>query len=567
MESSGNHLKNETQHTPDDELLAAELRDAFGLEAGASGFEVDLGSSSGGGSSARFTGFKRRKRHRPGSHLGDFEILEELGRGGMGIVYRARQISLDREVALKVLPEYGHRGPMAIQRFKTEARAAARLQHTNIVPVYAQGEDNGTFYYAMEYIRGASLDTAIRCRSRLLSPSNISLAPTPKSNLEARIASETAILASTDAGALAKEAETATKVEPLPEDVRKLHRERRDFCYLARLLSEVATAVQHAHEAGVVHRDLKPQNLLVGTDERLHITDFGLARLMDEPGLTMPGELMGTPAYLAPEQARADVGAIDERTDIYALGVTLYELLTLNRPFHGETREQILSGIKEREPAPPRSFDDHIPNDLQTICLKAMEKDPARRYATAEAMAEDLRRFADGRPILSRPAGPITRTIKWARRHKALSTAICSIFVVLVLASGLAASVMAGRKSEADALVDDVYERLVYFDYRATQAQLDTLDRAEELGGDTTRIAELRALAMLFRTNTPTSRPDALAITESLVDSDDADADVWYLHALALNCNDRMGEALSEWLRKADQLGRTRRPAVGCSAE
>jgi len=532
----------------DDDVLAQELRRAFDLGPDATGFEVDLGAPRDGGSSAapvwRGSKFDRVRQHRRGALLGDFEIVDELGRGGMGIVYRARQVSLSREVALKVLPDYAHRGPLAIQRFRNEARAAARLHHTNIVPIYAQGEEQGTFFYAMELVEGASLDAAIRCRTRLLSPSNPSLSLRPTVAGGSSIAGETL--------AISPNRTTAEPAQSL--NARTLHRARQDYCHLARLLAGVADGLDHAHRAGVVHRDIKPQNLLVGPDDQLHITDFGLARLADAPGITVTGEVMGTPAYLSPEQARADLGAIDGRTDIYSLGVTLYELLTLHRPFEGETREQVLTGIKEREPAPPRTFDEHIPKDLQTICLKAMEKDQSRRYASAGSMAEDLRRFADGRPILSRPAGLVTKAIKWARRHKAASIAIVASGIVMLLAGGLAASVVAARHRDAEALIDEVYERLVYYDYRATPEQFAALDRAEELGGDLPTIQLLRALGKLFdRTN----RDEWIAAREILagiVVANPQNTDARYLHATALDRTGRPADAAAE-IAIADKTG------------
>lgn len=517
----------------DEDQLAQELRDAFGLGPDASGFEVDLAAPRAGGSSAPFTGSARSRRHERGTLLGDFEILEELGRGGMGVVYRARQVSLGREVALKVLPDYAHRGPLAIQRFRNEARAAARLQHTNIVPIYAQGEDRDTFFYAMELIEGASLDAAIRERTRVLCPSNVALSAGP-SRITRQSSDAPTLPVDSRAGA-----SPASAGVNLLADARQLHRTVSDYRHLARLLAEVADGLDHAHRAGVIHRDIKPQNLLVGKDARLHITDFGLARLADAPTLTLSGEIMGTPAYLSPEQARADQSAVDGRTDIYSLGVTLYELLTLKRPFEGESREQILSGIKELEPQPPRDLDEHIPRDLQTICLKAMEKDPARRYPTAAALAEDLRRFAEGRPILSRPAGPLTKAIKWSRRHKAATTAIVSTGVVLLLAGGLAASLIKSRHREAEALIAEVWNRLVYYDYHATPEQLACLDRAQELGGNLADIRVLRALDMLFdrddQSRKQAARDELANITADYPDNTDAR----YLYAVAL---DRTGD-------------------------
>ncbi len=470
----------------EEDQLAAQLRDAFDLESDAHGLEVELSATRQRGSSAAFLDLGPPGRYAAGQVLGDFEILGELGRGGMGVVYRARQLSLSREVALKVLPGYGLRGPLAIQRFRNEARAAARLHHTNIVPIYARGEERGQFYYAMELIDGAGLDVAIQARSRILCPSNPSLTATPtRSDASPAPPTEPA-------------SQPPEITRPASNDAVHLHRHRQDYAHLARMMAEVAEALEHAHRAGIIHRDIKPQNLLVGLESRLHITDFGLARLADAPSLTMSGEVMGTPAYLSPEQVRGDQSAIDHRTDIYSFGVTLYELLTLRRPFEGESREQIMTAIREREPLAPRRIDPHIPRDMQTICLKAMDKDVNRRYATAADLADDLRRFADGRPIRSRPIGPITRAVKWARRHKAASTALTAAFVVLALTAGLAASLAAADRQQADAIIDDVYRRMVFVDFRPTPDLYAQLEQAEALGGDARRLRFLEALATLM---------------------------------------------------------------------
>jgi hypothetical protein len=538
------------ESSPEHERLAEELRDAFGLGPDASGFEVDLSAPGSGKSSARFTGFSRRTHHRRGTLLGDFECSTNWGEAVWAWSIAPGRFPWDARSRSRCCPITPSAGRWRSSAFRNEARAAARLQHTHIVPIYAQGEHDGTFFYAMELIEGASLDSAIRERTRLLSPSNPALSATPTALRRSDATAETAALteeaAAPDTSATR---ETSAIVDP-----RALRRTRADYRHLARLLAGVADGLEHAHAAGVVHRDIKPQNLLVGVDEHLHITDFGLARLADAPQITLSGEVMGTPAYLSPEQARADLGAIDGRTDIYSLGVTLYELLTLRRPFQGETREQILTGIKELEPATPRSLDEHIPRDLQTICLKAMEKNPARRYATAAAMAEDLRRFADQRPILSRPAGPITKAVKWCRRHKAASTAMAAACLVLILAAGLAVSVTRGRRASATSKIDDVRERLVFYNYRANDDQLNTLDEAEKLGGDPVAITRLRALAALFDPTDRTRRAEALDLLNEPAADATADADGLYLLALAL---DRNGEPARSDARiaEADALG------------
>ena len=314
----------ETNHGDwqDEDRLAADIREAFGLGTRSADIGVPACGPASPGSSAGQGGGSLDQWSLVGQRLDDFEVLGELGRGGMGVVYRARQLSLSREVALKVLPDSAHRGHSAVHRFRTEAQAAARLHHTNIVPIYAQGEAGGHLYYVMELIEGGSLYTAIKSRSRILCPSNASLA---------NHSATTTRLPDRPDGENAPADAPPPPATPAPADARMLHRTADDYRYLARLIAEVADALGHAHRCGVIHRDLKPQNLLVGRDGRLQITDFGLARLLDEPGVTLTGDVMGTPAYLSPEQIHADHGTIDHRTDIYSLGVTIYELLTLRR--------------------------------------------------------------------------------------------------------------------------------------------------------------------------------------------------------------------------------------------
>lgn len=478
-----------------------------------------------------------------GTRLADFKILGELGRGGMGIVYRARQISLGREVALKVLPRYARHGRVAVQRFRAEAQAAARLHHTNVVSIYAQGECEGQFYYAMELVDGVGLDTVIRSRPDLLS----STRARGGSSAGWGLASGTRI--DTDRGP----ARPAADIEaPRPPNWT-----REDYRHLARLLAEVADALDCAHRNNVIHRDVKPHNLLLGQNNRLHLTDFGLARLTDEPHLTISGEIMGTPAYLSPEQVRGDAGKIDHRTDIYSLGVTLFELLTRRKPFAGETREQIISGIRTTEPTPPRRIDRRIPIDLETICLRAMEKSPARRHPTAALLAEDLRRFAEGRPILSRRITPLAKAAKWVRRHQALTAALVSIGLAVVLGGGLILSVRSARQQEGQRLqqegqrlLRDAYEHLAYFDYRTPELVTADIERAAELGADPLELHLVRALA---GAGTP-YLSEAKAHLEAVREADPDDLRAWYLLAWMQR---REHESAAAWatFEQAEQRG------------
>ncbi|MFH0980884.1 MAG: protein kinase [Planctomycetota bacterium] len=455
-------------------LLSAEIREAFGSGAYEALRPEEVARAY---ASGRHAADAEPEPALIGARLGDFELLGELGRGGMGIVYRARQTSLNREVALKVLPSLAWRNRASVARFCRESQAAARLHHTNIVPIYAQGEHQGRFYYAMELIEGESLDSALRCDSSVagLTPRPV----TPPSGFPRS--------SGQGPGAVAEEGASRLEVSSIP-------RTRQDYRRIARLLAEVADGLAHAHRHGVIHRDVKPHNLLLGQDHRLHITDFGLAHLLDEPHLTLSGEVMGTPAYMSPEQVAGRRTEIDHRTDIYSLGVTLYELLTLRRPFEGRTREQIIHSICSAEPRPPRRLDPRIPLDLQTVCLRAMVKEPAGRYSTAAALAEDLRRFADDRPILTRRANWVTKALKWSRRHKAASTAIVAIGLAGVMTATWASGALASRHQEAARLTEKAYAELVYYDYHHPERVSDDLDQAEQLGGNARRLELIHAL-------------------------------------------------------------------------
>ncbi|MBK8099517.1 MAG: protein kinase [Planctomycetes bacterium] len=301
--------------------------------------------------------------------LGDFRILGEIGRGGMGVVYRARQRSLDREVALKVLPSHVTLQPSAVARFRREATLAARLEHPNIVAIHAVGDDGDTNFFAMELVDGAPLD----------------------------------------------------RIDPAtgkPRSVRQC----------VELCAAVADALAHAHEHGVLHRDVKPTNILVRKDGRPVLTDFGLARDVDQPGMTRTGAFAGTPHYTAPEQA-AGSKHVDARADVWSLGATLYELLTGRRAFEGDTVADVIEQIARREPVDPVRLVPALSPDLAAIVLKALEKDPARRYHSARAFADDLRAFLEFRPIAARRATPMRRLQRWIRREPLRAT-LAAVLVV-----------------------------------------------------------------------------------------------------------------------------------------
>lgn len=420
----------------------------------------------------------------PGRQLGDFLIEQQIGAGGMGVVYRAQQISLNRPVALKVLPPHLRSSESARTRFQREVEAAARLRHRNVVAVYTTGEELGTAYYAMELIIGSPLSQVVEeLRQRPVRQVGSCL-PVD--------APEGALDKSTH-GRSSELTPPPGEVTPPAVDLASLTTPDGYFSEVAKLMMKVAEGLAYAHSMQVIHRDIKPSNLLLGRDGEIHISDFGLARLMEEPGLTRTGDLLGTPYYMAPEQISAGYGAIDERTDVYALGATLFELLTLRKPFPGENREQVITKILHKEPTPPRSINRLVPRDLDTICLKALEKDPARRYASAADIAEDLRRFIERRPILARREGPVGRGIAWTRRHRAWSAAIAGICVLVVLAAFFAYRSHVAESKWTDTEFSRAFEsaQLAAIEGDLKKAEA-AIKQAEQLGAPPAQLSLLR---------------------------------------------------------------------------
>src|SRR5437870_7645112 len=307
--------------------------------------------------------------------LGDYELLEEVGRGGQGVVFRARQKSLNRTVALKVISLGQWASKAHLKRFRLEAEAAARLEHPGIVPIHEVGERDGSCYFSMQFIEGGQLDEVV-------------------------------------------------KREPMP--IRRA----------VELIANVARTVHYAHEHGILHRDIKPGNILLDAQGEPHLTDFGLARLVEtESSVTHTLDVIGTPSYMAPEQAVGNNAAVSRVTDVYGLGAVLYQLLTSQPPFAGGTTYETIKLLLDTEPRQPHALNPKIDRDLSTICLKCLEKDPKRRYSSALALAEDIERWLKHEPIRARRSGIFSRGRKWVRRNPT-SALLAASLIALATAAG-----------------------------------------------------------------------------------------------------------------------------------
>jgi serine/threonine protein kinase/Flp pilus assembly protein TadD len=341
--------------------------------------------------------------------IGDYRILREVGRGGMGIVYEAEQLSLGRRVALKVLPFAATMDPRHLDRFRNEAQAAAQLHHNHIVPVFGVGQDRGVHYYAMQFIEGQTLAEVIFDLSRHAPPEDC---PVEKN---------------TEKPPDTKRSVISTLGYPIknPDYFRKV----------AQLGIQAGEALEYAHQMGVIHRDIKPANLILDACGNLWVTDFGLANFQgNDARLTRTGDLLGTLRYMSPEQTSPKRLSMDPRSDIYSLGVTLYELLTLEPAFSSLDRAEVLVQVAHQEPRPPRSLNSAVPPELETIVLKAMAKNPDERYTSAQELTDDLHRFLDDQPIKARRPTLAQRWLKWTRRHKGLVRTVVAAAVVTMAA-------------------------------------------------------------------------------------------------------------------------------------
>ena len=329
-------------------------------------------------------------------YFGDYELQEEIARGGMGVVYKARQTSLNRAVALKMILAGDFSSPAMVERFQIEAEAAARLEHPNIVPIYEIGEHDGQHYFSMRFVEGGTLTQAL---------------------------------------------------------LKRKYTSR----HAAELMVKVARAVHHAHQHGIIHRDLKPGNILLDANGEPQVADFGLAKLLEhDSALTQSATVMGTPSYMAPEQAEGQTKQATTAVDIYSLGAILYALLTGRPPFVGSNPLEVLVQVREREPASPQSLNPKLDRDLAVICLKCLEKDPARRYGSAEALVEDLERWLRCEPVLARPTSQWETARKWVRRKPAIATLAASVALLLMtvaIGSALFAWNLSEKEKQRDAVL------------------------------------------------------------------------------------------------------------------
>jgi serine/threonine protein kinase/tetratricopeptide (TPR) repeat protein len=424
--------------------------------------------------------------------LGGYSILHEIGRGGMGVVYEAEHSSLQSRVALKVMHPRFRTDETSLRRFQTEARSAARLHHTNIVPVFDFGQQNGICYYAMQFIPGIGLERVLEDvrRLRVAAASHASArvepvgrgAPTGAetnalsavsrglltgqfapaatvSNVKGSDVSATAVIdapMTTANGAPGAGIDSSAAVSTRGPDTSSFAGQTRSvyFREVARLGARVADALDHAHRQGVIHRDIKPSNLLLDAQGNVWVTDFGLAKLIDGEDLSQSHDLVGTLRFMAPERFR---GVTDPRGDVYALGATLYELLTLQPAFSEQDQARLIDQVTHQPPAPLRQHDRNVPRDLETVVIKALAKDPADRFATAGELRDELQRFLESRPIWSRPVGLTEQFWRWCKRNPGLAVAnISAALLTITLAVGATTAAFIYR-NQRNALSDQEF--------------------------------------------------------------------------------------------------------------
>jgi serine/threonine protein kinase len=397
--------------------------------------------------------------------LGDFRLLREVGRGGMGCVYEAEQESLGRRVAIKVLA--GHRllDPKLLARFHREAKAAARLHHTNIVPVFGVGEQDGVHFYVMQFIQGLGLDAVLdevrrlqRSRAEVASAhaSASNHAPTAASVAHSFVSGRFAPpdTSVTDLSEAQSPAASAARPASRSALTSAGDSARRYALGVARIGLQVAEALEYDHEQGILHRDVKPSNLLLDAHGNVWVADFGLAKVGTDSDLTQTGDIIGTVRYMAPERFG---GKCDAGSDVYALGLTLYELLARRPAFEVEDRNALIRAVTQSAPPRLRTLERAVSRDLETIVHKAIEREPAHRYASAASLADDLRRFLEDRPIAARRIGPGERLARWARRNPGVAGLTAAVFALMfALTAGSMLATLRIRRSEQSALREAV---------------------------------------------------------------------------------------------------------------
>ncbi|HTU21669.1 MAG TPA: protein kinase [Gemmataceae bacterium] len=497
--------------------LAAEIRELFPALV----MMEELAPSDSGSAAAATIAASEQPR----LSLGDYRLLREIGRGGMGVVYEAEQLSLGRRVALKVLHRHAAADSTIRQRFHREARAAAQLHHTNIVPVFEVGENQEVCWYAMQLILGQGLDQIIEELRQHHESLNGERPAAPRTNVSPALSQVTQALVSGQFACPDLDASTPPPAPPQvsPDSTEAAHVANRTelsvvdsaggqyYRSVARIGRQAAEALAYAHTRVIIHRDIKPSNLLLDAAGVVWITDFGLAKTQDH-SLTTTGDIVGTLRYMAPERFQ---GEGDERADVYGLGLTLYELLVLRPAFVERDRLQLIDRIKNQEPPRPRALDRRIPRDLETIILKAIDKEAKRRYASAEALAEDLRRFLADEPIRARRTSELERLRLWGRRNPAVASLLGVVFLLLVCLTigSLAAAFWLNHQRLALAAAEEdrtekLYQSLVaqakasHFSRRVGQrfATLDAVRKAAALVRErcmpAERLDELRNLAI-----------------------------------------------------------------------
>ena len=428
-----------------------------------------------------------------------FRIIRQIGHGGMGVVYEAEEAPTGRRVALKVVPPSISADARVRQRFEREIRTTANLDHPNIIHVYTVGDVRGQPYYTMEYVDGFSLEHFIKhpWSTHYLHGLADGLGVAGSGRESARTivlpeSNQTIILAAAQAGTGeggdAKKGSTTASESTVNNAAPK---QREELRVIARLIRDAALGLDHAHRHGIVHRDVKPANILISREGQVRVSDFGLA--VEEGGLqlTQSGAVVGTPRYMSPEQLLRSKIRIDARTDIYSLGVTLYELLTLCPAFDAKTRDQLLLKIVVQEPRRPRQLNPALARDLETIVIKAIEKDPDQRYQSAQLLADDLTRFLAGEPILASPPSPVVRAWRFVRRH---AVACAALAAALVFACGGAVSSWRVQEARRKATVQDLLLRADTAETaeRADEA-LEYFQSALNLERDDKRIATIAA--------------------------------------------------------------------------